>query len=263
MLVVRKSISCYRFLLFMTLGSLSMAQIPAFCPPAGAKVDPPITLVDDLCNAPPLNSYRLQEQSAPLSFKQKAGYYVQNKVFSASAIFGAVFFAEIAQVRNDPPEWPKGVEGFGRRFGTRYAQSLTKSTAEFLFGFMEDPRQSPPPQLMIFKNGEWQRNPKVHDHHPPNASFGSRLGRALLSVVWTHYDSGRDFIAFSRVGGAFASGLVGLEWTPDRQNTWGQVGIRTGTAFGGYAGGAIFREFQPDITKLLSKIVGQRKTPSP
>jgi len=205
----------------------------------------------------------MQEQSPPLSFKQKVGYYIQNKVFSASEIFGAVFFAEIAQVRNDPPEWPKGVQGFGRRFGTRYAQSLTKSTAEFLFGFMEDPRQGPPPQRMIFQNGEWRRNPTVHDHHPANASFGGRLGRALLSVVWTHYDSGRDFIAFSRVGGAFASGLVGLEWTPDRQNTWGQVGIRTGTAFGGYAAGAIFHEFQPDITKLLSKIVGQRKTPSP
>jgi len=109
-----------------------LAQVPAFCPPAGARVDPPITVVDDLCNMPPTNSYRLQEQAAPLSFRQKAAYFAQNKIFSASAVFGAAFFGEIAQVRDDPPDWKKGAEGFGKRFGTRYAQSLTKSTAEFL-----------------------------------------------------------------------------------------------------------------------------------
>jgi hypothetical protein len=205
----------------------------------------------------------LQEQVAPLSFRQKTSLFVQNKAFSPSAIFGAAFFAEIAQVRNDPKQWPKGFEGFGRRFGTRYAQGFTKSTAEFLFGFKEDPRSKPPAQTMVLRNGVWVKNPSIHDHRPANATFGPRLGRALLSVVWTHYDSGSDGVAFSRVGGAIASGLVGRLWTPDPRNAWAQVGVRTGTAFGGYAGSAIFNEFQPDITKLLSRITGQRKTPQP
>jgi hypothetical protein len=248
--------------LFAIQVSLALAQVPAFCPPAGARVDPPIIVVDDLCNMPPTNSYRLQEQAAPLSFRQKAAYFAQNKIFSASAVFGAAFFGEIAQVRDDPPDWKKGAEGFGRRFGTRYAQSLTKSTAELLFGFLEDPRPNPPPQLMVLENGVWRKNPAVHSHRPSN-SFGSRLGHALLGVVRTHYDSGNDHIAFSRVGGALASGLVGRLWTPDPNNTWGQVGIRTGTAFGGYAGAAVFHEFQPDLTKLLARITGQSKTPSP
>jgi hypothetical protein len=251
--------------LFAMQGSLIMAQTPdgpsAFCPPAGAKVDPPIIVPDDLCNAPPANSYRLQEQAPPLSFRQKTDYFVQNKVFSASTIFGAAFFGEIAQMRHNPPEWPQGAEGFGQRFGTRYAQSLSKSTAEFLFGFLEDPRSGPPPQPRILKNGVWVPNPLMHNHHPANASFGGRLGRALLSVVWTHYDSGEDHIAFSRVGGAVASGLVGRLWTPDPYNTWAQVGVRTGTAFGGYAAGAVFHEFEPDITKLLARLTGQSKTP--
>jgi hypothetical protein len=249
-------------MLFAIQGSLALAQIPAFCPPAGAKVNPPITVVDDLCNAPPANSYRLQEQAAPLSFRQKVAYFAPNKLFSASAIFGAAFFAGIAQLRDNPPEWPQGAQGFGQRFGTRYAQSLTKSTAEFLFGFKEDPRPNPPPQMMVLNNGVWRPNPSLHTHRRANPSFGSRLGHALPDVVWTHYDSGHDHIAFSRVGGAFASGLVGRAWMPDPHNTWGQVGIRTGTAFGGYAAGAVFHEFQPDITKLLSNLTGQSKTPS-
>jgi hypothetical protein len=232
-----------------------------FCPPEGARVDPRVVLLDDLCNAHSTNSYRLQEQAAPLSFGQKAGYFRQNKLFSASSLFGAAFFGEIANIRQSPPEWKKGWTGLGRRAGTRYAQSLSKSTAEFVFGLLEDPRPNPPPQPMVRRNGVWQPNPRIHDHRA-SAKFGPRLGRALLTVVWTHYDSGSDGIAFSRIGGAVASGVTGIGWTPASTNTWGQVGIRTGTAFGGYAAGAIFHEFQPDVTKLLARLTGQSRTPS-
>jgi len=253
-----------RILFLVMQAALALAQIPeikrGFCPPPGAKVEPPLALLDDLCNAPVANSYRLQEQAAPLSFRQKADYFAQNKLFSASSLFGAAFFGEIATLRNSPPEWGKSTKGLGQRFGTRYTQSLTKSTAEFLFGFMEDPRQNPPPQPMILRNGVWQPNPKIHSHQAP-ATFGARLGRALLSVVWTHYDSGSDGVAFSRIGGALASGVVGIAWTPAPGNTLAQAGVRTGTALGGYAGGAIFHEFQPDITKLLAKLTGQSKAP--
>jgi hypothetical protein len=246
---------------FALYSPAALAQRPAFCPPANAKVDPPIVVVDDLCNAPPTSSYRLQEQAAPLSFKQKAAYFAQNKLFVGSSVFGAAFFGGIAQWRKDPPQWPQGAQGFGYRFGTRYTQSITGNTAEFLFGFREDPRSSPPPQIMILKGGTWVKNPNLHDHHPAGASFGGRLGRALLGVVWTHYDSGSDGIAFSRIGGSVASGLVGRAWTPDPSNTWGQVGVRTASAFGGYAAAAVFHEFQPDLTKLASRLTGQSSTP--
>jgi hypothetical protein len=235
---------------------------PGFCPPAGAKVDPPIFVVDDICNASPANSFRLQEQAPPLSFRQKAAYFAQNKIFSGSAIFGAAFFGGISQLRDEPPQWPQGAQGFGYQFGTRYAQSLTKSTAEMLFGFREDPRPNPPPQPMVLKNGVWVKNTALHNHRPANASFGGRLGRALLGVIWTHYDSGNDGVAFSRITGAFAAGVVGRAWTPDPENTWGQVGVRTASAFGGYAASAVFHEFEPDLTKLFARITGQSKTPS-
>ena len=237
------------------------SPIPGFCPAPHDKVDPPQVLTDDLCSAPAGNSFRLQEQ-APLTFGQKADYFVQNQLFSASSLFGAAFFGGISQWRRDPPQWPQGAEGFGERIGTRYAQTLTENTAAFLFGFMEDPRTTPPPQYMVFKNGEWQPNSRVHGHGHGNRKFGVRLGYALLGVVWTHYDTGRDGIAFSRVGGAFASGLIGRVWTPDPTNTWAQVGVRTASALGGDAASAVFREFEPDLTKLLGRLAGRSKTPS-
>jgi hypothetical protein len=253
-----------KILIFAILATLAFAQPPlpvGFCPPPGAKVAPQITLLDDICNAKPTNPYRL-EQQAPLSFQQKAFYFAQNKVFSASSLFSAAFFGSIAQVRHDPPQWPQGAEGFGYRFGTRYTQTLTKNLAEFLFGFKEDPRPNPPPQAMVLRYGVWGPNKKAHAHRQLGEKIPKRLGRALLGVVWTHYDSGNDGVAFSRVVGAFSSGVVGIAWTPAATNTWGQVGIRTASAFGGYAAGAVFHEFQPDLTNLLSRITGQKPAPN-
>jgi hypothetical protein len=231
--------------------------VPGFCPPRGARVNPPLTLVDDLCNAKPANSYRFDQQSAPLSYGQKAAYFAENKIFSATSLFSAAAFGAIAQVRRDPPQWPQGAQGLGDRIGTRYAQTLTGNLAEFLLGFKEDPRSSPPPQYLKLDHGLWVPNNKFHSHQLAGQKIPARIGRALLGVVWTHYDSGSDGIAFSRIGGALASGVVGRAWTPAPTNTWGQVGIRTASAFGGYAAGAVFHEFEPDLTKLFARLTGQ------
>jgi hypothetical protein len=45
---------------------------------------------------------------------------------------GAAFFAGIAQVWDDPPEFEQGIAGYARRFGTRYAQTAAKNTGELL-----------------------------------------------------------------------------------------------------------------------------------
>jgi hypothetical protein len=234
-------------LLLSLFASLAVAQqpmmpgfYPGFCQPRHATVNPPITLVDDLCNAKPANSYRFDQQSAPLSYRQKAAYFAGNKIFSASSLFSAAAFGAIAQVRRDPPQWPQGAQGLGDRIGTRYAQTLTGNLAEFLFGFKEDPRSSPPPQYLQLKNGVWIPNDRIHSHQHAGQKIPMRIG-----------------LAYSRIGGALASGVVGRAWTPAPTNTWGQVGVRTASAFGGYAGAAVFHEFQPDLTKLFARLTGQ------
>lgn len=192
---------------------------------------------------PACNSYVLKKDDK-LSWKQKFCYYRDNKIVSGTGLFGAAFFAAIAQWQDSPKEWPLGAEGYGRRLGTRYAQGLAKSTGTFLAGAVnhEDPRHYP---------SEAAGNQKP--------SFGRRLGHAILRTVWTQRDSGGHFIAMSTIGGAFSSGFIGRAWTPDRQNTLGQAMIRTGTAFGGNLASSIFAEFQPDLAGISGKIMGQRK----
>src|SRR5689334_16311640 len=109
-----------RILGLSLIATLAIAQHrtndQGFCPPKDAKVDPAITLLDDLCSAKPANGYRLEQQAPPLSFGQKASYFAQHKILSASSMFSAAFLGAVAQVRHDPHEWPQGAEGFGDRF---------------------------------------------------------------------------------------------------------------------------------------------------
>jgi hypothetical protein len=182
-----------------------------------------------------------------LGLKRKACIYRDN-LFTGSAVFGAAFFGAMAQLRDQPPEWPQGAEGFGRRFGTRYTQGMVKSTGSFLFGALnhEDPRPHAP------------ANPDCHGH-PPKTGFWPRTGSALLRVAWTHRDNCTDGIAVSHFAGALSSGFVGMAWTPGPENTVGQAFVRSGTSFGGDVASSLFSEFQGDIFGLFGRMFGSGK----
>jgi hypothetical protein len=192
---------------------------------------------------PPCNSYTMNK-APQLTWRQKFCYYSENRVLTGSGVFGSLFFGAVGQLRHDPEEWGQGAEGYGRRVGTRYAQGLAKSTAEFLFGALnhEDPRSHPPVALNALDN-------RSH-------TIRGRLGAALLRTIWTHRDTGRDFIAFSRIAGALSSGFVGNAWYPDRLATTRQAFARTGSAFGGYVMSNLFSEFQPELFGLIRKMTG-------
>ena len=183
-----------------------------------------------------------------LGFKRKACLY-RDSLLTGSAVFGAGFFGAVAQLRHDPSEWPQGADGFGRRFGTRYAQGIAKSTGSFLFGALnhEDPRPHPP---LI---------PCCSHNHIQKSGFGPRIGDALLRTVWTHRDNCSDGIALSHFAGALSSGFLGRAWMPDQTNTVGQAFARSGTAFGGDVAASVFAEFQSDIFGFFGRMFGSGK----
>ncbi|MEK6300014.1 MAG: hypothetical protein AABO41_04775 [Acidobacteriota bacterium] len=192
---------------------------------------------------PPCNSYTMK-QALKLTWHQKLCYYAENRVLTGSGIFGSLFFGAVGQFRHDPEEWGQGAEGYGRRVGTRYAQGVAKSTAEFLVGAInhEDPRSRPP----------------VNMDAPDTRTLRARLGAALVRTVWTHRDTGpgHDGIAFSRIAGALTSGFVGNAWYPDRLATTRQAFARTGSAFSGYVINNLFSEFQPELFRAVRKMLG-------
>lgn len=205
---------------------------------------------------PPCLEYTFQTQTTALTAHQKWCYFVRHRAVTPSGIFGAAFTAGFAQLTNNPTDWGGGAAGYGKRFGTRFTQGLTKSTTESLVGIVdhEDPRlrASNEAGTMLTKPSR----------------IMPRLGQALLKTIWSTRDpyadgsARRSSLAYGRIAGSFASGFIGMAWTPDPNNTVGQALGRTGTAFAGYVGTSVWTEFQPDVIRLVGAMIGQRK-PTP
>lgn len=164
--------------------------------------------------------------------------------FNAPMVSGAAFNAAMDQwVKNSTnDEWGQGFAGFGRRFGTRLTQSMAKGTGQALGGLL------------------LKEDPRLYASH--RKGFGPRLAFALTRtfIVRVNCDpelgaSCKERLSIGRLGGAFASGFVGMAWTPDRINTTNRALVRSGTAMTGVMLGSLWKEFQPDITKLASRIV--------
>lgn len=172
--------------------------------------------------------------------------------FNAPMVSGAAFNAALDQwVKNRTNrEWGQGVEGFSRRFGTRVSQSMAKGTGQALGGLIlnEDPR--------------------LYASH--REGFGSRLAFALTRTFLVRVNCDpelsstcKERLSIGRLGGAFASGFVGMAWTPDRINTTNSALMRSGTAMGGVLAGSLWKEFQPDIMRLIRRPPKQVTPPPP
>jgi hypothetical protein len=193
------------------------------------------------------------DQAIPLTGQQKFSYFLRKRAITPSGVFGAAFSAGYAQLTKNPKEWPDDASGYGERFGTRFAQGLTKSATESVVGILdhEDPRR-----YASAEAGTMFSNP---------SRIMARLGKALLGTVWTARDpyadgsTRRPSLANSRIAGSFASGFIGMSWTPERINTVGQAFGRTGTGFAGYAATSVWTEFQPDIRALAGRLFLQRR----
>ena len=171
----------------------------------------------------------------PMSLEDKRCYWWTHS-FNAQMIFGAAFNSAMDPYFNNATSayWGQGVEGFSKRFGTRVAQSFTKGSAQALVGVAlhEDPRF-----YESRKEGFWPR-------------FGFALTHSLI----VRNDNGREQFAAGRVAGAFSSGFVGMAWTPGPINSPRDSLVRSGTAMGGVLAGSMWKEFQPDVMKLVSSI---------
>ena len=184
-----------------------------------------------------------------LTEKQRVCDWLENRLVSNGALFGALWSAEVSKLRDSESE--RG-DGFGTRFAHRYAQSAFKSTGAYVGGLIarEDPRMAPP-YLVLGRTtqprGFWKR---------AGRAFAYNFVSYQCVRACTKPEDIRRRPALSRVFGALASGYAAEVWTWDRENSNRRALHGAATAYGSTFVSALVTEFKPELSALGGKTFG-------
>ncbi len=161
--------------------------------------------------------------AAPLNFRQKS------KLAFRSLTDPAEFFlvgarAGVEQARDTFPEYGQGAEGYGKRFGTAYADAFISrffGATVFPAVFHQDPR--------YFYMG--------------SGSKTKRAGYAISTAFIQKGNNGHFQPAYSRILGAMAAGAISNLYRPDAERGAGLVFRNVGIGIAGQAVTSLLREF--------------------
>ena len=110
-------------------------------------------------------------------------------------IFGTAFFAGLQQAGDEYPEFGQGAQGYGKRYGTAYADVIAStflSGAFFPSLLKQDPR--------YFYKG--------------TGSMRSRIWRAVSNSIICKGDNGRWQANYSNIAGSFAGAAISSTYYP-------------------------------------------------
>ena len=201
---------------------------PAAAPKEHSRI---FGIVPNYRTTPTLQNYQ------PLTSKQKFKIGTMDSFDRGTVILAAAFAGE-GQLTKAQPSFGQGAKGYGRYFGTVYADLvigdfLTESIYPTLLH--QDPR--------YFRRG--------------TGTGWSRLGYAAGQILWTHSDSGRRQINYSELIGNATAVAISNAYYPDTRtagNASGKLSIQLAVD----ATSNVLKEFWPDIERKFS-----RKHPRP
>jgi len=147
------------------------------------------------------------------------------------SLIGPVWGAAVGQLRDTPPEWGSGPDGFGIRVASGFGRSFISRTITLGVAStdQEDSRFTP--------SGE--------------AGIWRRTRHAIVGIFVSRTRSGGSMPACSRFAGAYGAGFIANYWEPPSQNSTGHALERGSSALASSVGWHIWKEFWPDIRKPL------------
>jgi hypothetical protein len=145
------------------------------------------------------------------------------------------FLAGISQAENSEPGFGQGAEGYGKRYGTAFADGTIENfmTSAILCSlFREDPR--------FYQSGQ--------------GGFVQRSGYAVSRIFITRTDSGHQRFNFAEVlGSAMAAGISTYSYHPRSDRTIENTASVWGSEIGYDTVTIVVKEFWPDIRRKLHK----------
>jgi hypothetical protein len=131
----------------------------------------------------------------------------------------------VGQASNRPREWDPNAAGYGRRYGSAFAEHVVAITLQdgVALGLDEDNR--------YFNSGE--------------RGFGRRLAYALTSPFLARHSDRSRSLSFSALGGAAGGSLIQQIWQPASTGEMTNAARTFGLTFAFRAGMDVVREFAP------------------
>ncbi len=183
-------------------------------------------IVPNYRTSPSLTDYE------PLSVKEKFKLTAQDAFDRGTVILAAAFAGE-SQLANSDRSFGQGAAGFGRYFGTSYADFVIgdyMTEAIFPSLLRQDPR--------YFRKS--------------NGSGLTRLGYAVSQIFVTHKDSGGAQFNYSEVLGNSAAVAISNAYYPDGRSA-SDSSSRLAMQLGVDAASNVLKEFWPDIARKFSR----------
>ena len=180
----------------------------------------------------------------PLTPKEKAHLAARNVLdpFNAITILGLSAIAVGSDA--DSPYGP-GMKGLGRYVGVSYTQDIT---GEFFGTFLI-------PSIV-------HQDP--HYHRMPDASIPRRAGHAIVQVVWTKGDNGKEMVNYSNLVGFAIEDEIGNFYVPGQQTNLPASAERYGIGLASAPIDNFITEFLPDVARrihvrvlLIQRIINQ------
>jgi hypothetical protein len=181
-------------------------------------------IVPNYRTSPSLTNYK------PISAREKFVIATQDSFDRGTVILAAAFAGE-GQLTNANRSFGQGAAGYGRYFGTSYADFVIgnyMTEAIFPTILRQDPR--------YFRRG--------------SGGVWSRLGYAIGQTFWTHSDSGGMQFNYSEILGNSAAVAISNAYYQDNRDASSAL-TRLGTQIGIDMAANVLKEFSADLNRKV------------
>ena len=167
----------------------------------------------------------------PMSLHERWHGYLHENLLGSKFVIGVFASAFISHISRDPVEWGVGANGYVHRVENRFFTAGIDGVvhSSLAAALHQDTR-----------------------YHRGDGTALQRAGHAMGRTFFTYNEAGHRVFDFSGMAGIYGSSMLSTYWHP-RPSPMG-AGVRAGN-FGVIvqAGTNLFKEFEPDVKRLLSR----------
>jgi hypothetical protein len=171
-------------------------------------------------------------QYVPLTDREKWRYYWYS-TYGPVAFLRVTAASGIDQARDDNPEWGQGMEGYGKRFASKFGHRIVKRSIHHGLAALlkEDPRY-----IRADREG-----------------FFPRAFYAASRTFITRTDAGGERFATSQITGIFAGSFISRTWHPESDRSSRAALESAVFSLGVNMALNGLKEFWPDVRRLIQR----------